>query len=218
MVKCDACGKRADGLGTCPTAFQDVILCTRCYEGLKAFKHGRKAKNLKEFQGMHESALQEMKEKQYPEHVIEQVDIWFEKKISEHTIKKQVDEGMKNANYLMMTSGFNFEGYDIIEYHGIVCGESVLGTGFMSSFDASISDTLGIESLSFIEKLQEARDAAKRRAIQKVLESGGNALIGADIDYSMFSSNMIAVMFNGTSVTIKKKESSVLKDETFNMI
>lgn len=104
----------------------------------------------------------------------------------------------------MMTSGFNFEGYRIIAYHGVIFGESVLGTGFLSSLDASVSDMLGAESSSFIQKLQEARELAQKRAILQAMKAGGNAIIGVDIDYTMFNNNMIGVIVNATSVTIEK--------------
>ena len=38
----------------------------------------------------------------------------------------------------MVTTGFQFEGYEIVSYLGIVAGEVVLGTGFLSEFTSSI--------------------------------------------------------------------------------
>lgn len=42
----------------------------------------------------------------------------------------------------MVTTGFQFEGYEIVSYLGIVAGEVVLGTGFLSEFTSSFADFL----------------------------------------------------------------------------
>ncbi len=44
---------------------------------------------------------------------------------------------------MIITSGFNIEGYLIDNYLGFISGESALGTGFLSSFGAGIADVLG---------------------------------------------------------------------------
>lgn len=55
---------------------------------------------------------------------------------------------------LMITSGFNFEGYKITEYIGFYSGECALGTGFLSSLDAGIADFLGSNSNLYEENCQ----------------------------------------------------------------
>ena len=47
------------------------------------------------------------------------------------------------GNRMLITSGYNFQGYDIVSYLGHESVQVVLGTGFFSSFDASISDFCG---------------------------------------------------------------------------
>ena len=42
------------------------------------------------------------------------------------------------------------------------------------------------------------------KLIKKSAALGGNAVIGIDIDYNMFSNNVIGVIANGTSVVIRK--------------
>ena len=106
----------------------------------------------------------------------------------------------------MMTTCPTFEGYRILSYHGIISGESVLGTGFISSWEASVADMTGTESEAFIAKLQDAKVAAKKRIIERCLFNGGNAIVGVDIEYTMFNSNMIGVILTGTAVKIEKIE------------
>ena len=197
---CDACGKKAEGLGTCATSFKDIILCSNRYEGLKAFEGGRKFPDKETAENRHSKVIAEMREKEYPEKVIQAVDQWFTEKETALDAKSFMEE----ADSFLMTTCPSIEGYNILSYHGVVSGESVLGTGFASSMNASVSDILGAESDAFISKLHEARSYAKKRLVGNCVKTGGNALIGVDIEYTMFGSNMIGVIMNGTSVTVKK--------------
>lgn len=110
----------------------------------------------------------------------------------------------KLARNQMLTTGFEFFGYTIKRYLGIVSGEVVLGTGFLSEFSASFSDFLGTKSGAFASKLEEAKNTALNRMMQRSAEQGGNAIIGVDFDYITFSNNIIGVVANGTSVLIEK--------------
>lgn len=104
----------------------------------------------------------------------------------------------------MLTSGYNFESYRITSYNGIVSGEVVLGTGFLSEFSASINDFFGSTSEEFSVKMKLTKDIATSKMIDASIVKGGNAIIGVDFDYTTFGNNMIAVSANGTSVVIEK--------------
>lgn len=108
---------------------------------------------------------------------------------------------------MLLTSGYNFEGYKIISYLGHKSSQVVLGTGFFSSFNASVSDFFGSRSNSYEEKLDSAEDAGKERLIQQAKELGGNAIIGIDVDYTTFSNDIIGVIVSGTIVKVEKKMS-----------
>ena len=108
-------------------------------------------------------------------------------------------------NY-MVTTGYNFEGYKIEEYRKVVSGSVVLGTGFLSEFNASISDLFGAKSDTFADKLETAKDAAYDKMVIKAMSTGANAIIGVDFDYITFENNMIGVVANGTAVVIEKVE------------
>ena len=49
-------------------------------------------------------------------------------------------------NNIQITSGYNFEGYNIPESLGLCSGEAALGTGFLSSLGAGLADILGTNS------------------------------------------------------------------------
>ena len=112
----------------------------------------------------------------------------------------------KAAESQMLTTGYDFSGYKIVGYVGVISGEVVLGTGFLSEFSASFSDLFGAESGAFADKLETAKDASIKKLTLKSAEKGGNAIIGVDFDYITFASNMIGVVANGTSVVIERLE------------
>lgn len=104
-----------------------------------------------------------------------------------------------------VTTGYDFEGYQIIDYKGIVSGDIVLGTGFISEFAASWSDAFGTTSNTFAGKMKTAKQKALKQLMSNAMITGANAVIGIDFDYTMFSNNMLGVSANGTAVIIRKK-------------
>lgn len=114
--------------------------------------------------------------------------------------KQRVEE---NANFMLVTTGYSFEGYSIIQYKGVISGECVLGTGFLSEIDASISDLTGSKSTKLSNKIREAKNQALLNLQESCYLQGGNAIIGMDFDYIMFASNMIGVVANGTAVIVE---------------
>lgn len=106
---------------------------------------------------------------------------------------------------LMITSGYNFENYVITDYLGFCTGECVLGTGFLSSLEAGISDLLGSNSSSYEGKLGSAKQSAIDELCNNARQLGANAIIGIDVDYTTFSSDIIGVIANGTAVRTERK-------------
>ena len=104
---------------------------------------------------------------------------------------------------LLLTSGYNFEGYAIKKYLGICSGECVLGTGFFSTLEASFSDTFGIKSNAYADKMRGAKEEAVECLEEFAKKLGANAIIGVDIDYNVFSADLVAVSANGTAVYIE---------------
>ena len=104
-----------------------------------------------------------------------------------------------------VTTGYDFEGYQIVDYKGIVSGDIVLGTGFISEFAASWSDAFGTTSNTFAGKMKTAKQKALKQLMANAMITGANAVIGIDFDYTMFGNNMLGVSANGTAVVIRKK-------------
>ena len=102
-----------------------------------------------------------------------------------------------------MTTGYNFEGYNITNYICLVSGEIVIGTGFLSDFKASVADLSGVESKAYVYKLKDAKKTALRDMIAESVKNGGNAVIGISYEYIVFAGNMIGISVNGSSVKIE---------------
>lgn len=217
---CDACGDKATGFNKYPTEFGNITLCNNCYEKVTRLKKATKFLSFEDLSHNQEAVNQQLQELKYPQKVIDEINGWYDQKgedlscrLQQAEINKvqeerlnEINSGKYNSqiNNYLLTTGFNFEGYMITEYKGIVTGEVVLGTGFLSAFTSDFADMFGVESQRYANKLQEARDGAKMRAIIKSIQLGGNALIGVDMDYINFASDKIGVIFNGTSVVIEK--------------
>lgn len=114
-----------------------------------------------------------------------------------------------------VTTGYDFEGYQIMDYKGIVSGDIVLGTGFISEFAASWSDAFGTTSNTFAGKMKTAKQKALKQLMANAMITGANAVIGIDFDYTMFSNNMLGVSANGTAVVIRKNKIISTKGDSF---
>lgn len=105
---------------------------------------------------------------------------------------------------MLVTSGYNVEGYQIDEYMGYISGESVLGTGFLSSLDAGIADFLGTNSSTYSDKLVNAKEIAMKQMQENAEYLKANAIIGMQVSYVVFSSDIMGVIAGGTAVHITK--------------
>lgn len=117
-------------------------------------------------------------------------------------LQRQYAEATQNH---MLTTGYNFEGYAISKYHGLVSGECVLGSGLISYLEAGITNTLGMETSGYSEKMRKAKQLALEDMVRQSVSLGGNSIIGISYSISNLVSNMIGISVNGTSVTIEKR-------------
>lgn len=112
------------------------------------------------------------------------------------------DKEQRKQNF-MVTTGYDFQGYNIKKYIDIVSCEYVIGTGVFSEFMASFSDTFGASSNTFSDKIAKSKQQVLEQMKIDAIELGANALIGIDFDILTFNNNMIAVSGNGTAVYIE---------------
>ena len=99
----------------------------------------------------------------------------------------------------------SIEGKKIINYHGVVTGEAILGANIFKDIFASIRDIVGGRSAAYEEELHKARTIAFEEMSQQATDLGANAIVGIDIDYETVGAQggMLMVSVSGTAVTIK---------------
>lgn len=225
MATCKCCGKKLgllSGSNTLSEEYNDPM-CDGCFYKFKPqlniLKHAKDRDSLKE---NYENAVTTIRQCDFPDEVTEYI-LSFTESLRQtifNDLQKELDNQEQVARQIEMiaernqqlkeieenhviTTGYNFDGYCIKAYKGVISGSVVLGTGFLSELGASISDLFGSQSEMFSMKLETARESALKNLVKKSVQSGGNAIIGIDFDYITFSNNMIGVVANGTSVEIE---------------
>ena len=128
------------------------------------------------------------------------IEIDFDSEVDSDSI----DELKQKINNCMITNGYGFEGYSIIEYKGLVHAECSVGTGVFSELSITLDDFFGAGSKVFETKLSKAKAVAEEILIKKAVLKGGNAIIGVSFDVLTLLNNMIIVSANATIVRIEK--------------
>jgi uncharacterized protein YbjQ (UPF0145 family) len=97
------------------------------------------------------------------------------------------------------------QGKTIVEYHGVVTGEAILGANVFRDMFASIRDIVGGRSGAYEKELRKAREIAFEEMSAKAANMGANAVIGIDVDYETLGANggMLMVTACGTAVSLK---------------
>lgn len=72
----------------------------------------------------------------------------------------------------VITTGYNFDGYCIKAYKGVISGSVVLGTGFLSELGAGISDLFGSQSEVF-DEVGNSEGIGIKKSCEKTVQSGG---------------------------------------------
>lgn len=105
---------------------------------------------------------------------------------------------------MILSTTQTLQGHNILQYYGIVTGETIIGANFVKDFFASITDVFGGRSSSYEGVLREAKDAAMKEMQQRAERLGANAIVGIDLDYETIGQNgsMLMVTASGTAVRI----------------
>ena len=127
---------------------------------------------------------------------------------AEAEAKASEEEATVNAalEAMPVTSGHDFAGFHITRYLGFSSAEVVLGMGLFRGFTADFADVFGTEAQGLGKKLQEAKSVAFGRLRNDVWGLFGNAIIGIDLDYTMFGNSLVGVIASGTAVIIESQD------------
>ena len=136
---------------------------------------------------------------------------------NDNTERKQIA-----LSKMLITSGFNFDGYTITKYSGYISGDDAIqiDRGRQGWFSSSNVTNVG-------EALTKALVKIRRAALQELKEAayalGCNAVIGVDYDYitlepetanasggTTYLPYVIAVTANGNAVVIEKNKDSAI--------
>ncbi|MBQ4161380.1 MAG: heavy metal-binding domain-containing protein [Parabacteroides sp.] len=108
---------------------------------------------------------------------------------------------------MLITTTNNLEGKEIIQYFGIVSGETIIGANIFRDFFASIRDIVGGRSSSYEEVLRKAKESAIAEMCQQAEQMGANAVIAVDLDYETVgdTGSMLMVTVAGTAIRYREK-------------
>ena len=97
----------------------------------------------------------------------------------------------------------NIEGKKIVQYFGLVTGESLLGANVYKDLFSGVRDVVGGRTSTYELEIKKARDLALESMNEKAESKGANAVIGVRIKYNNLGGTMgntIMVTVTGTAV------------------
>lgn len=146
-----------------------------------------------------------------PDEYVDSVVDEFRKKNQE--LKERAEKEQHKARLMsevLISSGFNFDGYKIVKYSGYISGDDTV--------QISRSDVCNNNSAAICDALVKIRAQALKELKEAALALDCNAVIGVDFDYMTFEPEtanfsggttyypyMICVTANGNAVVIEKE-------------
>jgi uncharacterized protein YbjQ (UPF0145 family) len=106
---------------------------------------------------------------------------------------------------MIITTTPGVEGRKIVNYHGIVTGEAIVGANIIKDIFAVVRDIVGGRSAAYEAELAKAREIAMKEMEEKAAALGANAIVGVDLDYETVGSggSMLMVNVSGTAVNVE---------------
>lgn len=104
----------------------------------------------------------------------------------------------------MITTAFEFTGYRVVRYLGVVRGVTVRSRSIVGNFVGGIETLFGGNITTYTELCEHARQEAYELLIQHAVEKGANALIGMRYDANDVMDGVTEVLAYGTAVILEK--------------
>ena len=104
---------------------------------------------------------------------------------------------------MILTSENILETKKILEYKGLVTGESLIGANIYKDLFSGVRDVVGGRTSRYEEELQKAREIALKSMKEKAESLGANAIVGLKLSYDNLGGTMgntILVTAYGTAV------------------
>jgi uncharacterized protein YbjQ (UPF0145 family) len=157
----------------------------------------------------------------YKEHLVQEkarIAEKQERRASQQAAAEQAELAkQKTLGSMLITSGFNFDGYTITKYSGYISGDGAVSMerpkhGWM----VGVNKDVGADLLS---GLSQIRQTALKELKEAAYSLGCNAVIGVDFDYltldpetatssggTLYLPFLFAVTANGTAVVVEENE------------
>ena len=104
---------------------------------------------------------------------------------------------------MILTSSNTIIDRKIIEYKGLVTGESLIGANIYKDLFSGVRDVVGGRTSRYEDEIKKARDIALESMKEKAEALGANAIIGLKISYDNLGGTMgntILVAAYGTAI------------------
>ena len=107
-------------------------------------------------------------------------------------------------NASMITTAFDFEGYKVVRYLGVVRGVTVRSRSVVGNFAGGLQTIFGCNITIFTELCEHARAEAFQFMVQHAEQIGANAVIGMRYDANDVMDGVTEVLAYGTAVVIER--------------
>jgi uncharacterized protein YbjQ (UPF0145 family) len=102
-----------------------------------------------------------------------------------------------------VTTGFDFSGYRVLKYLGLVRGLTVRSRSIVGNFAAGLQTLVGGNITVYAEMCEQARQEAYNLVIEHAQQMGANAVIGMRYDANEVMEEVTEVLAYGTAVVVE---------------
>lgn len=141
-----------------------------------------------------------------PDEMLEERSISEEERQRREEARMLSEAGKAELDAVKVLTMPAVSGYEVTKQYDVITAEVVLGTGFMSEWDATFADFFGDRSSRMEEKLTKAKQAALLKLKTRALMLGANAVLSVDVDYHSLNYNLLMVVVSGTPVRLRPTE------------
>ncbi len=105
---------------------------------------------------------------------------------------------------MMVTTSFSFDGFQIVEYKGLVRGIIVRSPTIAQGFVGGLKNIVGGKIGAFTQMCEQTRQQAYAEMLQHAASIGANAIIGIRYDASEVAERSTEVLCYGTAVVVEQ--------------
>ncbi|MGE5138526.1 MAG: YbjQ family protein [Rudaea sp.] len=117
-------------------------------------------------------------------------------------------------NPAFVTTAFDFEGYHVARYLGVVRGITVRSRSALGQFAAGVQQIFGGNITIYTELCEHARQEAFEIMVQHAAQIGANAIIGVRYDANDVTDGVTEVLCYGTAVVVEPVKPNIIAGPT----